>query len=223
MCIVHPMDLESPAAFECAQSGCRECQDGLVRKHEGLIHTVVWRQAWGGMSYEELLQVGRVALWKAVLGFDSERGVTFSTYAGTAIQNWVWRAVEQANRPQGWLEPQEEPNPLALAEDRLWRVEVWMALAEAVSRLPDRQREVIMAKCGWDGKGPRTLKEIGQEWGMSRQAVHYWYCKALVSLRLPAISGCLRHLWGQNSRESHIRSQKLSRTWLRQRRPRKRQ
>jgi RNA polymerase sigma factor (sigma-70 family) len=192
-----------------------------VRKHEGLIHTVVWRQAWGGMAYGELLQAGRVALWKAVLGFNPEQGVKFSSYAGTAIRYEVWRAAEQANRPQGWQEPQEEPNPLAIAEDRLWRDQVWMALAEAVSRLPDRQREVIMARCGWDGKAPRTFKEIGQEWGMSHQAVHYWYSRALISLRLPAISGRLRRLWGQNSRESYIRSQKLSRTWLRQRRPRR--
>ena len=69
MCIVHQMDLESPSAFACAQAGCRECQDALVRRHEGLVYAVLRRQSRDGLPYEELLQEGRVALWKAVLGF----------------------------------------------------------------------------------------------------------------------------------------------------------
>jgi RNA polymerase sigma factor (sigma-70 family) len=222
MCIVHQMDLESPAAFECAQSGCRECQDALVRRHEGLVHTVLRRQSRDGMAYEELLQEGRVALWKAVLGFDPQRGVAFSTYAGRAIRNRIWSAVERSRRAQGWLKPREAPNPLALAEDRLWQGEVGTALVEAVSRLPGRQRQVIMAVCGWDGKPPRTFREIGQEWRVSRQGATYWYYKALISLRLPAISGRLRRLWGQNSRKGYQRSQALSRAWQRQQRPRRR-
>jgi RNA polymerase sigma factor (sigma-70 family) len=222
MCILHQMDLESPSAFECAQSGCRECQDALVRRHEGLVHTVLRRQSRDGMAYEELLQEGRVALWKAVLGFDPQRGVAFSTYAGRAIRNRIWSAVERSKRAQIWLKPREAPNPLALAEDRLWQGEVGTALVEAVSRLPGRQRQVIMAVCGWDGKPPRTFREIGQEWEVSRQGATYWYYKALISLRLPAISGRLRRLWGQNSREDYQRSQALSRAWQRQQRPRRR-
>lgn len=222
MCIVHQMDLESPSAFECAQSGCQECQDGLVRRHEGLVHTVLRRQSRDGLPYEELLQEGRVALWKAVLGFAPQRGVAFSTYAGRAIRNRIWSAVERSKRPQGWLKLREAPNPLALAEHRLWQEEVWTALVEAVSRLPGRQRQVILAICGWDGKPPRTCREIGQEWGVSRQGATYWYYKALISLRLPAISGRLRRLWSQNRREDYKRSQELSRTWQRQQRPRRR-
>ena len=133
MSIVHQKDWESPSAFECAQSGCRECQEALVRRHEGLVHTVLRRQSRDGLAYEELLQEGRVALWKAVLGFDPQRGVAFSTYAGRAIRNRIWSAVEHSKRPQGWLKPREAPIPLALAEDRLWQVEVWTALAEAVN------------------------------------------------------------------------------------------
>jgi RNA polymerase sigma factor (sigma-70 family) len=222
MCIVHQRDLESPSAFECAQSGCRECQDALVRRHEGLVHTVLRRQSRDGLAYEELLQEGRVAVWKAILGFDPQRGVAFSTYAGRAIRNRIWSAVERNKRPQGWLKPREAPNPLALAEDRLWQGEVGTALLEAVSRLPGRQRQVIVAACGWDGQPPRTLSEIGQEWGVSRQGASYWYSKALISLRLPAISGRLRRLWGQNRRQDYQRSQVLSRTWQRQQRPRRR-
>jgi RNA polymerase sigma factor (sigma-70 family) len=173
------------------------------------------------LSYEELLQAGRIGLWQAVLHYDAERGVAFSTYAGVAIQRRIWQAVKQAQRPQGWLEPEEPVDPLELAERQLWWAEVRGTLAEAISRLPGRQRQVMLAVCGWDGEAPRNLSQIGHQWGVSRQAAAYWYYKALVALRLPAVSGHLRQLWGQDSREDYRRSQALSQAWLRQRRGRR--
>jgi RNA polymerase sigma factor (sigma-70 family) len=221
VCILHQIDLESPAAFECAQSGCRECQDALVRRHEGLVHTVLRRQSRDGLPYEELLQVGRIALWRAVLGFDPQRGVAFSTYAGRAIRNRIWSAVARSKRPQGWLEPRQTPNPLALAEHQLWQREVRLALAESVQRLPSRPRQVIVALCGWDDRPPRNLTQLGSELGMSRQGATWWYHKALVMLRLPAVSGRLRQVYEQNSQAALARSQDLSRIWLRRQRPRR--
>jgi len=111
-------------------------------------------------------------------------------------------------------------DPLVLAEERLWWAQVCAALAEALRRLPGRQRQVMLAVCGWDGQAPRNLTQIGRQWGVSRQAAAYWYHKALVSLRLPAFSARLRQLWGQDSRAGYARSQALSRAWLRQRRGR---
>jgi DNA-directed RNA polymerase specialized sigma subunit len=52
------------------------------------------------MAYADLLQVGRIGLWQAVLHFDAERGVAFSTYAVVAIQRRMWRA--SAERGERW-------------------------------------------------------------------------------------------------------------------------
>jgi RNA polymerase sigma factor (sigma-70 family) len=218
MSIVHPLNVTGATSYDCAQAGCQECLNGLMRRHERLVHTVLRRQSSGPLSYAELLQAGRIGLWQAVLHFDAERGVAFSTYAGVAIQRRIWQAVEQAQRPQGWLKPEEPVDPREIAEERLWWTEVCATLATAIARLPGRQREVMRAVCGWDGQGPRDLTQIGQQWGVSRQAAAYWYYKALVALRLPAVSGRLRQLWGQDSHASYRRSQALSRAWLRQQR-----
>jgi RNA polymerase sigma factor (sigma-70 family) len=221
MSIIHASGLDEPVAIECAQAGCRDCLNGLMQRHERLVHTVLRRQSSGPLSYTESLQAGRIGLWRAVLRFDPSRGVAFSTYAGVAIKRRIWRAVKQAQRPQGWLASESPPDPRALAEEKLWWGEVKAALAAAIGRLPGRQREVMLARCGWDGEPPRNFTQIGQEWGVSHQAAEYWYHKALVSLRLPAVSGSLRQLWGQGSREDYARSQALSRAWLRQRRGRR--
>ena len=81
-----------------------------MHRHEGLVHAVLRRRARGGVPYDDLLQEGRIALWQAVLHFDPHRGVAFSTYAWVAIQRRIWRAVAQANRPQGRLPLPEPPD-----------------------------------------------------------------------------------------------------------------
>ena len=99
MSIVHSPDLIGPAVFGCAQMGCRVCQDRLVRQHERLVHYVLRRQVTDDVEYADLLQVGRIGLWRAVLHFDAERGVTFSTYAVMAIQRHL--GAPSARRGEG--------------------------------------------------------------------------------------------------------------------------
>ena len=218
MSIVHPLPLDGPAAFACTQAGCQACQDALMRQHEGLVHFILRRRVRGDVPYEDLLQEGRIALWQAILHFDPRRGVTFSTYAGAAIQNQMWRAARRGNRPQVRLSPPIPANPLGIAEGNIWQDEVHAALLEAVSRLPERLREVITAAYGLDGRPPRTLAAIGDHFGVTGEMARYWRNNGLVLLRLPAISGQLRYLCGQDSRAAYLRMQALSRAWLRKRR-----
>lgn len=220
MCIVHPVDVEKPAVFACAQSGCRECVEALLQRHEGLVHYVLQRQKRGGVAYVDLAQEGRIGLWQAVLHFDAQRGLAFSTYAYAAIERRIWLVVARANRPQGMQALPEAVDARRIAEENLWRREVYSALTEALLRLPNRMRQLLVALYGLEGATPRNMVVIGRQWGMSRQAVRYWYHNALLLLRLPVFSARLRQLWGQDSRASYARSQALNRAWLRQRRGR---
>ena len=220
MCIVHSLDVEKPAIFACAQSGCRECVEALLQQHEGLVHYVLQRQKRGGVAYVDLAQEGRIGLWQAVLHFDAQRGLAFSTYAYAAIERRIWLVVARANRPQGMQALPEAVDARLIAEENLWRREVYSALTEALLRLPNRMRQLLVALYGLEGATPRNMVVIGQQWGMSRQAVRYWYHNALLLLRLPVFSARLRQLWGQDSRASYARSQALNRAWLRQRRGR---
>ncbi len=222
MSIVHANDLVGPAVFGCAQAGCRLCQERLVRQHAGLIHFVLRRSVRGGVAYPDLLQAGRIGLWQAVLHFDTARGVAFSTYAVVAIQRQMWRATAQAQRPAPPVLDSAPLNALTLAEEAVWQSQVAGALSEAVGRLPERPRQVIVAAYGLAGQPPQSLAAIGRAWGVSREAVRYWHTAALVLLRLPAFSGRLRQVVEQDSRAAYVRSQALSRTWQRQRRRRRR-
>ena len=218
MSIVHANGLVGPAMFGCAQAGCQVCQDSLVRQHEGLIHFVLRRQVRGDVAYADLLQAGRIGLWQAVLHFDAARGVAFSTYAVVAIQRQMWQAVALAQRAVVPSLCPEPVNALTVAEENVWRSQAEAALVEAVGRLPTRPRQLMVAAYGLDGQPPRSLAEVGRAWGVSREAARYWHNTALLLLRLPAFSGRLRQVWGQDDRAAYARSQALSRAWQRQRR-----
>ncbi len=221
MCIVHPHALEGPAVFACAQGGCGVCLDVLMRQHEGLVHHVLRRQASGTAAYDDVLQEGRMALWQAIVHFDWQRGVAFSTYAGAAIRYRIWHTAE-------WAEPLSAAPPegggtdaLEQAEEALWRAAVHGALLEAVLRLPERLSQVVCAAYGLAGAPPCTLDAIGQRFGVTGEMARYWRNNALVLLRLPRYAARLRQVYGQDSRSAYARSQALTRAWLRGRRRRR--
>ena len=69
MCIVQHRDdacdvgRQHPADFGCAQAGCRECVERLLRQHARLIPFIVQRQCAGQADYADLIQEGWIGLW----------------------------------------------------------------------------------------------------------------------------------------------------------------
>ena len=56
---------------------------------------IVAHQRLCGLPFEEALQAGRIGLWRAIEGYDPQRGTRFSTYAYPAIIRQVWDAVRR--------------------------------------------------------------------------------------------------------------------------------
>lgn len=194
-----------------AQDGDAQSLEELMRMHEGLVHHIVRQQWRGRLSYEQAIHVGRVGLWRAVLGYDAGRGYAFSTYAGVAIARQVWYAVRRAEREQeAALVPVPLP-PSVTPQAEVQAREVQSALYAMVAQLPTLQRWVVRSYYGLDGQGGRTLAELGGQRGCSRQAIHYHLRKALIALRHPALSTLLRALLECNSREAYLRALRAQR------------
>ncbi len=208
--------------FVCAQGGCPDCLDALMRKHEGLVHAVVRGQGMGGIAYADLIQEGRIGLWQAIQYFDPERGTPFASYAWLAIQHRVWRARFYADRVEddkneeveSWLELVNE------IEEDWWRGQVRQALLEVVGKLPTRLGRLICLTYGLNGQGWYSLAAIGRQWGISRERALQLHNDALTLLRLPALSMRLRSLCERDSRLDYQQAQQLNRVWLRNRRGR---
>ncbi len=63
---------------------------------------------------------------------------------------------------------------------------------EVLATLTPRERRVIQLRCGLDDGRSRTLKEVGQEFNVTRERIRQIEAKALRKLRHPKRSDKLR-------------------------------
>jgi RNA polymerase sigma factor (sigma-70 family) len=210
------------ALYRSAQAGSPESLDRLLRQHEGLVRQIVARQQLCGLPFEEALQAGRIGLWRAIEGYDPQRGTQFSTYAYPAIIRQVWDAVrrewawERRQVPEELLGIFFEANSTEDRQKEEWE-QVKKNLMGMVAGLPERQREVIRRHYGLEGQARETLAEIGGEWGVSRQRVYQIEEAALVWLRQPGQSQALRSLLGRHSQGEYEWVERVTQAYLRRR------
>jgi len=205
--------------FHQAQAGCSGSLNALMASHDGLVQAVVRRQVLGALPFAEAVQAGRIGLWRAILGYDPQRGVAFSTYAWPCIMHQVWRAVKaQArwHRPSvasTGLLPLEAADPAALWEATAVR----QAVHDLVRRLPRRLRRVVVARYGLDSAPPLSYAQIGVSSGRSGERARQLHSEALVWMRHPAYSQTLRGLLERHTRADYESADALAQLWLQRR------
>jgi len=202
--------------FAQAQAGCGESLNQLMMRHDGLVQAVVRQQVLGELPFEEALQAGRIALWRAILGFDPERGFAFSTYAWRTIRHGIWRAV----KVHGHLDSAPAPMDSLEAPDAVAGLEqeaIQQALLAMVARLSPRLAYVVIARYGLHGHAPLLYRQIGATLGLTKQRAHQLHTEALVLLRHPATSYQLRTLLDRHTLADYEGAYEEARRWLHQR------
>jgi len=208
--------------YRSAQAGCPESLDRLLRQHEGLVRQIVAHQQLCGLPFEEALQAGRIGLWRAIEGYDPQRGTRFSTYAYPAIIRQVWDAVrrkcawERRQVPEELLGVYFEAKSPDERQEAEWE-QVEASLRGMVAGLPERQAEVIRRRYGLEGQARQTLAEIGGEWHVSRQRVYQIEEAALIWLRQPGHSQALRRLLERHSQGEYEWVERVTQAYLRRR------
>lgn len=203
--------------FGCAQAGCKECVEALLYENSGLAWTMIARQLSGNAEYADLHQEALLGLWRAILYFDTSRGIRFSTFACIAIFRGVRQAVQRSWKAEGWLEANRAGDSLELLL-REWQAEqIHQALGEELDALPERSRQVIDLHYGLTGEEPQTLAKIGRAWKLSRERIRQLKEEALAQLRQPVFSIRLRTIcerqackdYRQALRQNQSRQRKL--------------
>jgi RNA polymerase sigma factor (sigma-70 family) len=168
--------------------------------NEGLVHWIVQRQSLGGMRYDDAVQEGRIALWRALERYDPRRG-RLSGYAAPAIRRAVWSATKRSVREVHEALVDEPAADMVAGSEALDRANERVLLEQMVARLPLRLQQVIVLHYGLDGAGETTHKQIGHLLGVSRQRVGQLHAEALLHLADPATSSALRQQVGRNRRQ----------------------
>ncbi len=176
--------------------GDEEARRILAVSNLPFVVAVAKKFANRGARLDDLIQEGNVGLMKAIEHFDPKKNVRFATYAVWWIRAYITRYLKD-NRSQvrggesergsmtdfsldatidddgetTYLDRIEEPSP-GPQDDLLRREqqgEVQQALLRVKKRIGDLGWDILQERLTQDK--PRTLEELGQRWGVSRERV----------------------------------------------------
>ena len=87
-----------------------------------------------------------------------------------------------------FIEDDKIPTPMELASQHLLKSQI----GEALAKLSDRERKIILLRFGLEDGRFRTLEEVGREFGITRERIRQIEAKALRKLRHPSYSRTLQ-------------------------------
>lgn len=101
---------ETMRLIELAQSGDENAKSTLLEHNMPLIKSIVKRYRNTVIEYDDLIQLGSLGLYKAIMHFDPRFGVRFSTYAVPMISGEIKRQI----RDDGPIKVSRSTKALAL-------------------------------------------------------------------------------------------------------------
>ena len=166
----------------------------IIRANLRLVVSIAKRRLRGSGDFFDLVSDGNMSLIRAVEKFDYTRGYKFSTYATWAIVKNFARSIPNELRHQERFRtsaeeiflttPDQRSNPY---EQQSLRDLRQSQIARIFDRLDQREQEVIRARFGLGpDQQPRTLREVGQLLGVTKERVRQLETRAIHKLRQAA-------------------------------------
>jgi RNA polymerase primary sigma factor len=162
----------------------------LITSNLRLVVSIAKKFVDPAWSFDELVSEGNVALMRAVEKFNFALGNRFSTYATYAIQRHFYRlsqrgrqfrkrfvADDEALKDRAEVQPEHE---YCSAEQIAMLKELF---AGFLAELEPRERKIVVARFGFDGKAPRTFRELGSQMGVCKERIRQIQSRAMEKLR----------------------------------------
>lgn len=162
----------------------------LITSNLRLVVSIAKKFVDPNNAFEELVSEGNVALMRAVEKFNFALGNRFSTYATYAIQRHFFRISHKSRQFKKRFVATDEVMKDRAAEPENTEYcssEQIGVLKELFSGflgdLEPRERQIVVARFGFDGKPPRTFRELGVEMGVCKERIRQIQTRAMDKLR----------------------------------------
>ena len=166
----------------------------IVQSNLRLVVSIAKRHLASTDDFFSLVSDGNMSLIRAVEKFDYSRGNKFSTYASWAIMKNFARTIPNEFKHRDRFRTTTEELFLSRQDDR---VDPYVEesvqrtrkreLSKILNRLDEREQKIISARFGLErGSEPLTLKQVGEEMGVTKERVRQLEARALAKLRSAA-------------------------------------
>ena len=152
-----------------------------------------------GVNLEDLISIGTIGLIKAISTYRRDKNIKLATYASRCIENEILMHIRKISSQKAEVSLDEpinmdyDGNELLLSdilgtdEDMILRpleddVDL-RVLRQAVSELPDREREIVEMRFGLGGRQELTQKEVAQFMGISQSYISRLEKRIMLKLR----------------------------------------
>jgi RNA polymerase sigma factor (sigma-70 family) len=182
--------IEDIEEIERRQEDVSDIKDLLISCNMRLVVSIAKRHAGQTDNFFELLSDGNISLMRAVEKFDYSRGNKFSTYASWAIMKNFARSIpEEKHHKERYVTGRDELFDAA-PDNRTDEQELLHTAEQATHRvnrllehLTPRDREIVRLRAGLDGSEPKTLEQIGQQLGITKERVRQLNVRIMKQLR----------------------------------------
>ncbi len=162
----------------------------LITSNLRLVVSIAKKFVDPSWSFDELVSEGNLALMRAVEKFNFALGNRFSTYATYAIQRHFFRLSHRGrqfrkrftNGEESFRDRAEEPSQAEYCSSE--QIALLKNLFDGfLSELEPRERRIVVARFGFDGKPPRTFRELGTQMGVCKERIRQIQGRAMDKLR----------------------------------------
>ncbi|MBO7251734.1 MAG: RNA polymerase sporulation sigma factor SigE [Oscillospiraceae bacterium] len=174
-------------ALEALKRGEEGAKQRLVEHNLRLVVYISRRFENTGTGLEDLISIGTIGLIKAIGTYDPDKKIKLATYASRCIENEILMHIRKITNQKTEVSLDEpinmdcDGNELLLSdilgtdEDMILRpleeqVDLTV-LRQALTELPQREREIVLMRYGLEGRKELTQKEVAQKMGISQSYI----------------------------------------------------
>lgn len=190
---------EEAQMLERLSGGEKGIRDKLIEHNLRLVVYIARRFENTGVDLDDLVSVGTIGLIKAVNSFDAQKNIKLATYASRCIENEILMHLRRTVKLKSEVSFEEplntdwEGNELMLSDvmgtdgDVVYKkiengVETEL-LGVALTKLNDREREIMELRYGLNGGEEKTQREVADMLGISQSYISRLEKKIIVRLK----------------------------------------
>lgn len=190
---------EEKIYLEQFQNGDEDARNILIEKNLRLVAHVCKKYSSTNVDQEDLISIGTIGLIKGINSFKPDKGVRLATYVSRCIDNEILMYLRSNKKTQAEVflnEPigkdkddnvvtlQEilEVSGKTIEEEVDLKFKIQMLYQKMKEVLKEREKEILEARFGLNGKMPQTQNQIAKSLGISRSYVSRIETKAIKKL-----------------------------------------